>query len=281
MTKDPGPLVQRLVLGAELKDLREAAGLTSDDVAAHFGWYRSKVSKIETGEGKLSDRDIQSLLDLYGAHERSGDQVRRLATEARRKLPAARVTDWAKKYVSLEDSASEIKMFFPDVIPGVLQTFDYARECLAASVMVSSVEVDEIASAREKRSAKFFNSDPPQVWAVMGEEAIQRRVGSAEVHRGQLERLRQLAELDHVTLQVIPTSLGTHPGMGLMFTLLHIDAADATIAYIENLTSSDYFSGAQHVRAYNLVFDRLRVAAMSDRDTLRLVDRQIRELGKE
>ncbi|MFR9728620.1 helix-turn-helix domain-containing protein [Saccharopolyspora sp. MS10] len=281
MAKDPGPLVQRLVLGAELRDLREAAGLTSDDVASHLGWYRSKVSKIETGEGKLSDKDIEVLLTLYGAHERAGDKVHRLAVEARRKLPAARVTDWAKKYVSLEESASEIKMFFPDVIPGLLHTSAYAHECLSASVMVPSVEVDEIASARERRSGKLFDSDPPQVWAVMGEEAIQRRVGNPEIHRGQLEHIRQLADLDNVTIQLIPTSMGTHPGMGLMFTLLHIDAADATIAYIENLTSADYFSGSQHVRAYSLVFDRLRVAALSDRESLRLIDRQIRELGEE
>lgn len=278
-SNDPGPLVQRLVLGAELRELRENAGLSADDAATALGWYRNKISKIETGESKLSDKDVQALVALYGAEERAVDRVLAMAREARRKIPSARVPDWAKKYVHLEECASEIKLFYGDTIPGVLQTADYARELLSASVVVPSVDVDAMAEARERRSKRFFGDNAPLLWVVLGEEAIKRRVGEPDVHQAQLERLRDLAELDNVTIQVIPLSSGAHAGLGIAFTLLHLEHVGSDIVYIESLTSSDYLSRPQHTRAYSLVFDRLRVAASSDRATLSLLDREIAALG--
>ncbi|MER5393412.1 helix-turn-helix transcriptional regulator [Saccharopolyspora sp. NPDC002686] len=278
-SNDPGPLVQRLVLGAELRELRENADLSADEAAAALGWYRNKVSKIETGESKLSDKDVQAMVALYGAKEKSVDRVLEMAKDARRKIPPARVPDWAKKYVHLEACASEIKLFYGDTIPGVLQTADYARELLSASVVVPSVDVDAMAESREQRSARFFGSNPPLLWVVLGEEAIRRRVGDRDVHRAQLERLRSLAELDNVTIQVVPLESGAHAGLGIAFTLLHLEHANSDIAYIESLTSSDYLSRPQHTRAYSLVFDRLRVAAISDRDTLSLINREIAALS--
>ncbi|MEU5849566.1 helix-turn-helix domain-containing protein [Saccharopolyspora shandongensis] len=278
-SNDPGPLVQRLVLGAELRELRESHGLSADEAAAALGWYRNKISKIETGESKLSDKDAHALAALYGAAAKSTDKVLALAKEARRKIPPARVPDWAKKYVNLETNASEIKLFFGDSIPGMLQTREYARELLSASVVVPSVDVDEMAESRERRSARFFGDSSPMLWVVLGEEAIRRRVGGRDVHRAQLAQLRSLAELDHVTVQVIPLEGGAHAGLGIAFTLLHLEHANSSIAYIESLTGSDYLSRPQHTRAYSLVFDRLRVAALSDRDTLSLINREIEALG--
>ncbi|WP_093156472.1 helix-turn-helix domain-containing protein [Saccharopolyspora antimicrobica] len=278
-SNDPGPLVQRLVLGAELRELRENTGLSADEAAAALGWYRNKISKIETGESKLSDKDVQALVALYGVKEKAVDRVLTMAQEARRKIPPSRVPDWAKKYVHLEAHAAEIKLFYGDIIPGVLQTTDYARELLSASVMVPSVEVSAMAESRDKRSARFFGPNPPWLWVVLGEEAIRRRVGDREVHRGQLERLRSLGELDNVTIQVIPLSNGAHAGLGIAFTLLHLEHANSDVAYIESLTSADYLSRPQHTRAYSLVFDRLRVAALSDRDTLSLINQEIAALS--
>lgn len=280
-SSDPGPLVQRLVLGAELRDLRELAGLSTDEVAEALGWYRAKISKIETGEGKLTTKDVQALLELYAVKDRTAEKVQRLAEEARRKIPATRVTDWAKKYVNLETSAAEIKVFFSDSIPGLLQTRAYAKELLAASVVVPSAEVDEMAEARELRAQRLFSSQAPLLWVVLGEEAIRRRVGGPEVHRAQLEQLRNLAALDHVTIQALPLSSGAHAGLGLAFTLLHIAHTRSNIAYVESLTNADYLARPQHTRAYSLVFDRLRVAALSDRQTLTLIDEEIASLDKE
>ncbi|WP_190819994.1 DUF5753 domain-containing protein [Saccharopolyspora pogona] len=186
--------------------------------------------------------------------------------------------DWAKKYVNLEACASEIKLFYGDTIPGVLQTRDYARELLSASVVVPAMDVDAMAESRERRAARFFEPRSPLLWVVLGEEAILRQVGDRDIRRAQLEQLRSLAELDHVTIQVIPLASGAHAGLGIAFTLLHLEQANSDIAYIESLTSSDYLSRPQHTRAYSLVFDRLRVAAISDRETLSLINQEIEAL---
>ena len=276
---DPGPVVQRLVLGAELRDLREAAGITPEEAARQLGWYGTKVSKIENGDGKLTEAEVNKLLELYAAPPAAADKVRRLAKEARRKIAPARVTDWAKKYVALEASASEIKIWFGDCVPGLLQTKEYARAVLSASVVVPSAEVEEMAESREQRSARLFGPNPPLLWVVLGEEAIRRPVGGPNVLRDQLVKLRELAHLDHVTLQIMPQDNGAHAGLGLSFTLLHLAAAGTTIAYVESLTSADYLGRPKHTRAYSLVFDRLRVAALSDTASLALIDKQIAELG--
>lgn len=278
-TDDPGPIVQRFVLGAELRDLREAAGITPDDAARQLGWYVAKISKIENGDGKLNDPEVAKMLELYHASSTTGERVLQLAKEARRKVPAARVTDWAKKYVALEASASEIKVWFGDSVPGLFQTKDYARAVLSASVVVPSAEVDQMAENRERRSARLTSLSPPLVWVVLGEEAISRPAGGRDVLRGQLLRLRELAQLDHVTLQIMPIAAGAHAGLGLAFTLLHLSAARATFAYVESLTSADYLPRPRHTQAYSLVFDRLRVAALSDTDSVAMIDRQLAELG--
>jgi transcriptional regulator with XRE-family HTH domain len=108
MDDDPGPAVQRIVLGEELRELREAAGLSSDDAASALGWYRAKISKVETGAAKLADKDIARLIEVYGIPSDRQDQLRRLAKEAARRLQPARVPDFATKYVNLEGSAVDV-----------------------------------------------------------------------------------------------------------------------------------------------------------------------------
>jgi transcriptional regulator with XRE-family HTH domain len=275
---DPGPLVQRLVLGAELRELREAAGVSAEDAARHLAWYDAKISKIENGDGKLTHAQVAKLLELYSATEATAERVRQLAVEAGRKVPAVRVTDWAKKYVALEADATEIKVWFNDSIPGLLQIKDYARALLSTSVVVPSAEVEEMAAGRERRSARLTASDPPLVWIVLGEAAIRSPMGGSRVLRAQLVKLREFASLDNVTVQVVPQSVGAHAGLGLCFTLLRL-ASDRAFAYVEGLTSADYLPRPKHTQAYSLVFDRVRGAALSDRDSLAMIDRQIADLG--
>jgi len=277
-TDDPGPLVQRLVLGAELRELREAAGVSPEEAARHLTWYDTKISKIENGDGKLTHAQVAKLLELYRATESTAERVRLLAKEAGRKVPAVRVTDWAKKYVALERSATEIKVWFNDSIPGLLQIKDYARAVLSASVVVPSAEVEEMAASRERRSERLTATNSPLVWIVLGEAAIRSPMGGTAVLRAQLIRLREFATLDNVTIQIVPQSIGAHSGLGLCFTLLHLASARA-FAYVESLNSADYLPRPKHTQAYSLVFDRLRVAALSDTDSLAMIDRQIADLG--
>ena len=273
--QDPGPVVQRIMLGGELRALREAAKISSEDAAAEFSWYRAKVSKVETGTVKLTAAELSALLTYYKADDATSERVQRLGEEARRKTSPARVPDWASKYVSLEASATEIKLFFGDFIPGMLQTRDYARALLSASVVVPPADVEQMATSREHR-AERLRSGAPLLWVVLGEEALRRTVGDPQVQRGQLLRLRELAELPNVTVQVMPLSGGAHAGLGMSFVLL--DLGQSRTVYIEGLTSSDYHVRPQHIQTYNLAFDRLRVASLGDRESLAIINTLIDEL---
>ncbi|HSL08598.1 MAG TPA: Scr1 family TA system antitoxin-like transcriptional regulator, partial [Pseudonocardiaceae bacterium] len=165
--QDPGPVVQRIMLGGELRALREAAKISTEAAATEFGWYRAKVSKVETGTVKLTATELSELLTFYQADDATSERVQRLGEEARRKTTPARVPDWAKQYVSLEASATEIKLFFGDFIPGLLQTRDYARAVLSTSVIVPPADVEQMATNREHR-AERLRSGAPLLWVVLG-----------------------------------------------------------------------------------------------------------------
>ena len=216
--QDPGPVVQRIMLGGELRVLRDAAKISTEDAAATLGWYRAKVSKVETGTVRMTAAELSDLLRLYNADDATTERVQRLGEEARRKTSPARVPDWARQYVSLEANATEIKLFFGDFVPGMLQTRDYARALLLASIVVPPADVEQMATNREHR-AERLRSGAPLLWAVLGEAV-----------------------------------------------------------YIEGLTSSDYLVRPQHIQAYNLAFDRLRVASLGDRESLAIINTLIDEL---
>jgi hypothetical protein len=273
--QDPGPVVQRIMLGGELRALREAAKISTEDAATALGWYRAKVSKVETGTVRLTANELSSLFRLYRVDEATSERVQRLGEEARRKTTPARVPDWASKYVSLEASATEIKIFFGDSIPGLLQTRDYARAVLSTSVVVPPADVEQMATSREHR-AERLRSGVPLLWVVLGEEALRRTVGTPQIQRGQLFRLRELAELPNVTVQIMPLSGGAHTALGMTFILL--DLGRSRTVYIEGLTSADYLVRPQHIQTYNLAFDRLRVASLGDRESLAIINTLIDEL---
>jgi len=274
--QDPGPVVQRIMLGGELRALRETAKIGSDAAASTLGWYRAKISKVETGTVRLSAAELSALLTLYKADHTTAERVQRLGEEARRKTTPARVPDWAKQYVSLEANATEIKLFFGDFIPAPLQTSDYARAQLSPSVVVPPADVEPMAANREHRSERLRNGRL-LLWVVLGEEALMRTVGGRDVQRGQLLRLRELAALPNITIQVMPLSSGAHPALGMSFTILDLGQR-RTVVYIEGLTGADYLVRPQHTQTYTLAFDRLRVASMSDQQSLTIINRLIQEL---
>jgi transcriptional regulator with XRE-family HTH domain len=278
MAEDPGPALQRIVLGEDLRELREAAGLTSDDAAAALGWYRAKVSKVETGSAKLTDPEIEKLVTAYRVEPDRAEQLRKLAKEARRQLPPSRVPDWAAKYVTLEASAADVKLFYSDFVPGSLQTRAYAKAILDASVIVSATDVEQMADDRAKRAARFGREDGPLVWAVLGEEALRRRVGGPEVLLGQLQQLKAMTMQPNFTLQVLPLAAGAHPALGMSFSILELGQQRRTIVYMETLTGSDYLPRSNHVRTYSLVFGRLQAEALNRDESRRLIDRLIEEL---
>ncbi|WP_433869798.1 helix-turn-helix domain-containing protein [Saccharopolyspora sp. CA-218241] len=266
--EDPGPVVQRLILGERLRTHREAAGVGLDDANSALGWYRGKLSKVETGTLGVSEKELVVLLSQYGVTGPDAEQVRQLGREARRRAAPERVSDWAKQYIPLERAASEIRMVYSE-IPGMLQTRDYGRAQLSRSPVVTAADLEPMSTAREERGNRLYLDGAPRVKAVLGEEALLRRVGTPQQMRSQLVRLREMADLPTVSLRVVQLTCGPHAGLSCPFTLLWIEQARATIAYVETLTGADY---VKSTGAYTLAFEQAEADALSEDDTRTLID---------
>ncbi|MFC4080889.1 helix-turn-helix domain-containing protein [Amycolatopsis samaneae] len=274
---DPGPIVQRILLGADLRDAREAAGLTNAEASKALGWYTGKLSKVEQGDMKVSDKDLTKVAKVYRIPEDRAGTLRLLATDSRRKLPPARVPEHSVKYVNLERAAIELKTFSSDHFLGIVQTADYARAMLERSVTASAADVDRMAEDRAQRMERMKGPNAPRLWLIVGEEALYREIGGPEVLRAQLEHIKELAKLPHVCVQVIPFDGGAHASHGTTFTIVTLLEGRPGIVYVEGLTASDYL-GREHFRVYNLAFENLRANTLSQQRTLERINRRIKEL---
>ncbi|MDI2030438.1 helix-turn-helix transcriptional regulator [Saccharopolyspora sp. TS4A08] len=272
--EDPGPIVQRLILGERLRALREASGISLEDANAALGWYRGKLSKVEMGTLGTSEKELDTLLRTYTIRGPKAEQVRQLGRDARRRAAPERVSDWAKQYIPLERAATEIRMVYSE-IPGMLQTKEYARAQLSRSPVVTAADLDGMATAREERGNRLYSAGAPQVFAVLGEEALLRRVGTHEEMKAQLQRLVEMAELPTVSVRVIPLDNGPYAGLSCPFTLLWIEKARTTIAYVETITGADYIKS---VGAYTLAFDQAENDSLSPDDSRKLIENY---LGKD
>jgi transcriptional regulator with XRE-family HTH domain len=270
-------VVQRILLGAELREAREGKGLSTAEATKLLGWYSGKVSKVEQGDKSVTDKELSTAISVFGIEAGRANVLTRLATEARRKLPPARVPEWATKYVNLIAAAAEIKLFFPDSFPGTVQTLNYARAVLASGVTVAPADVERMAEERAKRVGRLTRDDAARLWLIVGEEALHREVGGKAVLREQLEQVSTLAEAPNITVQLVPFDGGAHPCHGTAFTIISLIEGRPGIVYSEGLTGSDYL-GREHVRVYNLAYDNLRAAALSPQATLDVLTRRIENL---
>lgn len=269
MAPRPSPTARRRRLATALRNMRETRHLSCTDVGKAAGWSESKVSRIETGRVGIGPADLERLLDLF---EVTGDARTALLTLRRQAthrgwwrsytdaLPA-----WFEDYVGLEDGAKSLLTYENQLVPGLLQTEDYAAAVIrAARPSLDADEVDRQLSARATRQALLTRPDPLQLWAVLDEAVVRRKVGGSQTMRAQLARIGEIATLPAVTLQVLPFDVGAHASMGTSFILLQFpEPGDTAIVYIEDHTSSQYLELQADIERYTLVFDHLRASALS------------------
>jgi transcriptional regulator with XRE-family HTH domain len=279
---DRSPTVRRRRLGIELRRLRETAGLMIEDVATHLECSSSKVSRIETGKAVPRVRDVRDMLELYDVTDTQSDLLLTIVREAQQKgwwtdyedvLPAAFET-----YVGLEAEASSLRTFQHHV-HGLLQTEDYARAMLRGAHLSESDGVERLVALRMRRQDMLTKPNPIELWAVIDEAALHRLMGGAEVMRGQLARLVELADLPNVTLQVLPFAKGAHAGVIGAFTLIEFpDPTDNDVVYVDSPAGNIYLEKDKDLRRYTLVFDHLRAAALPPDESLPFIEAVAREL---
>lgn len=274
------PTVRGRRLARELRKLREARGLTLQDVADRLAWSRATVSRLETGQTRPRPGDIADIMELYGVPSPERDALITLAKQARQRgWWTAYVDVFAGSYVSLEDEASEIRTWDSQLIHGLLQTEDYSRAVIGAGRMLPTPgDVDRRVAARKARQALLDRPNAPRLHAVFEESVIRRPIGGPAVMHVQLCALLDAALRPNITIQILTFAAGAHAGLDGRFTILsYPDPADPDIAYVEGTMGDVYLESAAETEQHRTRFDRIIAAALSPEESTHLIGEAAKE----
>jgi transcriptional regulator with XRE-family HTH domain len=290
VTARHNPTVRRRRLGVELRRLREQSGMTGEEAADRMSWSGSKISRIERGQVATNSDDVRDLLELYGVDDPGLQQTLvLLARESRRRgwwhVFGDIMPERFEVYLGLEPEATALRFFQAQIVPGLFQTEGYARALLGAHPnQVDPVEIDRRAELRKRRQRLLREDDPPHTWVVVDESVLHREIGGPQVMAGQFRHLLELADLPHITVQVLPFGTGVHSGLNGSFDILEFPETDIyapRLVHLENLTSSLYIEKAREVKFYSVAFEYLRTAALHPDDTSRLIGETLRSTERE
>ncbi|MEV6822454.1 helix-turn-helix transcriptional regulator [Nocardiopsis dassonvillei] len=260
------PTVRRRRLGMQLRRMREEAGLTGAEAAERAGMSRAALGKIETAETrKVPLRQVDALAAVYGIPDDQAEGLRQLARDA-----GERGWWWRFRDVGglgtlpdFEAEASLIQTYEIATVPGLLQTPEYAEALFRGGPLTSQEHIDRQVEARMTRREILHRHDsPPRLWAVIDEAALRRPIGGPDVMRGQLDYLVRIGQNANIDIQVLPFSVGAHPGLGVAFMMLHFaEPLDPTIVYTDSIGSGLFEEDPDAVAQYSVTFSHVQAAA--------------------
>ncbi|MBY8884841.1 helix-turn-helix domain-containing protein [Streptomyces sp. PTM05] len=267
MASSVNPTVRRRRLGSELRKLREQKGMTAEEVAARLLVSQSKISRLENGRRSISQRDVRDLCGVYGVEDhRVVDSLMQMAKESRQQGWWHAFGDVPYSvYIGLETDAASLRVYESLVVPGLLQTPEYARAVIEGMWPENTTaEIEKRTKVRLKRQDRITDPvNPMRYWAVVDEAALRRVTGDERIMSDQMQHLVKCSTMAHVTLQVLPYSVGAHPGMYGKFAILEFeDASDATVVYLEGVTSDLYLEKPNDVQDYSMMYEHLRALAL-------------------
>jgi transcriptional regulator with XRE-family HTH domain len=270
------PTGRRRRLGAELRRLREAAGLTIDRVAEELECSPSKVSRIETGQVSATPRDVRDMLGLYGVEDARLEAMVQVAREARQRgwwQKFVDVPDGVPAYVGLETAATSIDVYMALLVPALLQTPDYARAVIAAvRPDLPPKEIDRRVELRLRRQDLLGQERPPRMRVLLDDTVLRRPVGGPAVMAAQRRRLLADADRPAVTIQVLEVDAGAHAGMDGPFTIFGFPApAERDVVALDSAADALYLEGPEDVARYRRVFELLLPAARSPEDSAAII----------
>jgi transcriptional regulator with XRE-family HTH domain len=278
-----GPTVLRILLGGQLRRLRESRGITAQAAAKAIRGSESKISRIELGRNAIREIDVLDLLTFYGVDATEREQLLNLAEQANRPGWWHRfndiLPDWFQAYVGMEEAATSIRIYEPQFIPGLLQTPRYTAAVLTmCDIPISEAERHVI--LRKERQRRFTEGRV-KLWAIIEETALRRPIGSREILLDQLQYLLSLTDRSNLTLQIIPFGRGGH-AVPSGFTILRFGDSDLQdVAYLEHLTSALYFDKKSDVDRYLLAMERLSIVGAKPSETPGLLAAIIKQLEDE
>jgi transcriptional regulator with XRE-family HTH domain len=276
--------VLRMVLGTQLRQLRENAGIPADKAGYEIRASRSKISRLENGRVGFKIRDVEDLLTLYGvSDEEQRSEILALARQSNTPDWWTRFSDilpdWFETYLGLESAAATIRSFEIQFVPGLFQTEEYAQAVTRLGHHTApAAEIERRVALRRKRQELLTRPTPPRVWAILDEAVLRRPVGGRVVMRAQLRHLIEASRPRHITIQVVPFAQGGHAGAGGSFSVLRFDEQYLPdIVYVEQLTSAIYLGQRPDVEHYLEVVDQLSGEALTPAATRDFIKQVINE----
>ncbi len=278
-----GPTVLRLLLGAQLRRLRESQGISAHDAARAIRGSESKISRIELGRNAVREIDIADLLTLYGITDKTErEQLLSLASRANQPGWWHRYHDvlppWFQAYIGLEESAQSIRSYDAQFVPGLLQTEEYAAAVLALGDL-SLDEAEQLVVLRKERQ-RHFAAGGTRLWAIVDEVALRRPVGGLAVLSRQLEHLREVCEQPWLTLQITPFPAVSHAAPGSFSMLRFADPALPDMVYTEQLNSATYIDKRAEVEPYLLTLERLSLVSATPAGSADILRTIVAELAQ-
>ncbi|QMU68742.1 helix-turn-helix transcriptional regulator [Streptacidiphilus sp. P02-A3a] len=279
-----GSMVRRILLGSQLRRLREAKGITREDAGYTIRASESKISRMELGRVSFKERDVTDLLSLYGVEDETERGA--LLTLVREANQAGwwhsfsdAMPNWFQTYVGLEEASALIRLYEVQFVPGLLQTEDYMRSLMTLNrPNLDRSEVDRRINVRMHRQKLVEDAEGPRLWAIVDEAALRRPVGGPTVMRAQIQRLIEAADMPNVILQVMPFRFGGHAAESGAFTILRFPEQDLPdVVYLEQLTSALYLDKRDDVDQYLQVMERLSVDSQTPGHSVELLSELLKE----
>lgn len=281
-----GPTVHRRQLGAELRRLRDAAGLRVEDAAATLKCSPSRVSRIELGNGRgvAKAADVRALCELYKVTDERQVQMlldmlslvsqqRGWWEDFRRVLPSG-----LEVFVGLETDARAERVWEPLLVHGLLQTEDYARAVFQMGGRHSLQDINDLIQIRVNRQKLLTRKESPlELWVILDEGVLRRPLGGVDVMRAQLEHLVEVTELPNVGIQIIPLSMGGNPGLTGSFSILEFEEGDPVV-YIESRAGNLYLEKRPDIREHISTYELLRSVALAPDESIALLKRATGEM---
>lgn len=278
------PTARRMVLGAQLRRLREDAGISRSEAGYNIRGSESKISRLELGRVGFKVRDVTDLLTMYGVRDpREREAFLTMVEQSNQPGWWHRYNDlmptWFHDFVGLEESASRIQTFELQFVPGLLQTEDYAR-AIASQGRPEFVteEVERRIALRMRRQKLLTRPSPPRLWAFVDEAVLRRPIGGPVVMKAQLEALLEWTKLPHVVVQVLPYERSGHAAEGAFTVLRFSETELPDVVYIEHLTGAIYLDKREELEPYGRAIDRLAVAAETPDRTRQMLDKMRAEI---
>ncbi|HEY3469847.1 MAG TPA: helix-turn-helix transcriptional regulator [Amycolatopsis sp.] len=262
-----GPTARRMILGSQLRRLREEAGITRQQAGYNIRGSESKISRLELGRVGFKERDVTDLLTMYGVEDATErqtflDMVKQSNEPGWWRRFGDTMPNWFTDLVGLEEAAARIQIWEPLYVSGLLQIEPYARAIFShGRPEMADERVDQLVALRMRRQKMFSRPDAPRVWMVLDESVLHRPIGGMKVLKQQIEYLLEMSALPHVSVQVLPYA---RSGLSAehAFSLLRFGEPELpNIAYVEYLTGAHYIEKREEIEKYSRALDMLAVDA--------------------